>query len=292
MRRTKPGHELFAMASGRAISVSVLTAAAVLAGAPSAVGDYARSGPYLDYASEPSIAPSGKVPRSGYSFGSYYTPVTVAQWGLQGAANYAATRRGRYRRDALLAARWLVRHQSRDGGWHYPFAWSVAGFETLPAGWISAMGQGQAMSLLWRAWQLKRRPAYRRAARRAVRPFKRPVSQGGVRADFDGLAWYEEYPTTTRPSLVLNGYMFSLLGLYDMAPWSRTATRLYRVGVRTLRARIARFDRPRGSWYMPGVPASDYYNRVHVLLLTALDSVNHSLTLRHYRDRWWLGVVD
>lgn len=276
------------MSSGRAVCVGVLTAAALLAGAPSAVADYARSGPYLDYASERTIAPSGKVPRSQYSFGSYYTPVTVAQWGLQAAANYAATRRSRYRRDTLLAARWLVRHQSRDGGWGYPFAWTVPRFETLPAGWISAMAQGQAMSLLWRAYQLKRRPAYRRAARRAVRPFKRPVSQGGVLADFDGLVWYEEYPTTTRPSLVLNGYMFALLGLYDVAPWSRSAARLYRVGARTLRARIARFDRPPGSWYMPDVPASDYYNSVHVLLLTALDSVSPSPTLSLYRDRWRL----
>jgi hypothetical protein len=86
--------------------------------------------------------------------------------------------------------------------------------------------------------------------------------------------------------------MFGLLGLYDVAPWSRSAGRLYRVGVRTLRARIARFDRPVGSWYMPGVPASDYYNGVHVLLLTALESVSHSRTLRHYRDRWRLPLVE
>ena len=175
MRRTKAGRNRAAVSSGRAISVSsVVIAAALLAGAPSAFGDYARSGPCLDYASEPSIAPSGKVPRSNYSFGSYYTPVTVAQWGLQAAANYAATRRGRYRRDVLLAARWLVHHQSRGGGWGHPFAFSVAGFETLRPGWISAMGQGQAMSLLWRAWQLSRRPAYRRAARRAVPSLQAP----------------------------------------------------------------------------------------------------------------------
>ena len=125
-----------------------------------------------------------------------------------------------------------------------------------------------------------------------MRPFTRSASRGGVRADFDGVAWYEEYPTRTRPSLVLNGYMFSLLGLYDVAPWSRTAARLYRVGIRTLSARIARFDRPGGSWYMPGVPASNYYHAVHVLQLTALDSVTPSRTLKRYRDRWWLAVVD
>ena len=274
------------MPSGRGLAVTVLTAAALFVGTPAAVADYGRSGPYLNYGSEPSFWPSGKLPRGHYSFGDYYTPVTVAQYGLKAHADYAATRKARFRRDTLLAARWLVRHQSRDGGWHYPFDWTVHGFERLPAGWVSAMGQGQAMSLLWRAWQLKRQPAFRRAARRAVRPFKRPVSQGGVRADFEGVAWYEEYPTT-RPSLVLNGYMFGLLGLYDVAPWSRSAARLFRVGARSLRLRIARFDRPGGSWYMPGIAASRYYHSVHVVELTAVESVSPSRTLRYYRDRWW-----
>jgi heparosan-N-sulfate-glucuronate 5-epimerase len=274
------------MPSRRAFSVTVLTAAALFVAAPSAVADYGRSGPYLDYVSEPSSMPSGKLPRSHYSFGDYYTPIVVAQYGLKAHADYIATHRRRYRRDVLLAARWLVRNQADDGGWHYPFPWTVRGFDPIPTGWMSAMGQGQAMSLLWRAFKLKRQPAFRRAARQAVRPFRHPVSQGGLRADYEGLAWYEEYPTS-RPSLVLNGYMFGLLGLYDMAPWSRSAARLYRVGVRTLRLRIARFDRPGGSWYMPDVPASRYYHRVHVVLLTAIESVSRSETLRVYRDRWW-----
>ena len=40
--------------------------------------------------------------------------------------------------------------------------------------------------------------------------------QGGVLAMFDGKhPWYEEYSTT--PSLfVLNGFLFSLMGLYDL----------------------------------------------------------------------------
>lgn len=269
--------------------VTALSAATLLAAAPSAFADYARSGPYLDYASQRTIAPSGTVPKSRYPFGDYYTPVTVAQWGLQADANYAATHKRRYRRDTLLAAGWLVRHQTADGAWGYPFAWTVPKFETLPAGWISSMAQGQAMSLLWRAWHLKQRRAYRKAALRALRPFRRDVSDGGVRTDYEGLVWYEEYPTRTRPSLVLNGYMFALLGLYDIAPWSRSAGRLYRRGMRTLRERIARFDRPPGgSWYMPGAPASEFYNTVHVVLLTALDSVSPSDALRTYRDRWRL----
>ena len=275
-----------AMLSGRSLFVTVITAAALLTAAPSAVAEYGRSGPYLDYLSEPSFSPSGALPKSHYSFGDYYTPIVVAQYGLKAHADYVATHKRKYRRDVRLAARWLVRHQADDGGWHYPFPWTVRGFEPIPAGWISAMGQGQAMSLLWRAWQLERRPAYRRAARLAVRPFRRTVAQGGVKASWDGAIWFEEYPTS-EPSLVLNGYMFGLVGLYDVAPWSRRAARLYRRGVRTLRNRIASFDRPGGTWYMPNVEASRYYHGVHVMLLTAIASVSPSDTLLMYRNKWW-----
>ena len=41
-------------------------------------------------------------------------------------------------------------------------------------------------------------------------------SGGGVRAVFmDKYEWYEEYPTNP-PTFILNGFMYSLLGLYDL----------------------------------------------------------------------------
>jgi heparosan-N-sulfate-glucuronate 5-epimerase len=111
-----------------------------------------------------------------------------------------------------------------------------------------------------------------------------------VVSDFDGVPWYEEYPT--RPgSHVLNGYLFGLLGLYDVMLWSRGARRLFGRGVASLRARLPRFDRPGGSFYLPGLPASAYYNRVHVDLLGAIDYVRPSPVVQRYRGRWWQWTV-
>jgi heparosan-N-sulfate-glucuronate 5-epimerase len=274
--------------TGFLLPLAVL-AALWLAAPASAV--YGRNGPYLDYATTVQLGEHGKLPVAVYPFGTYYTPVTVAQYGLQAAANYVVTGRRVHRADALLAADWLVRHQRQNGGWLYRFRFTVSGFPPLAPGWISAMAQGQAMSLLWRAYRLRPRAAYRRAALRALRPFERPIDAGGVVSDFDGVPWYEEYPT--RPaSHVLNGYGFSLLGLYDVAPWSERAARLFRRGVASLRARIRRFDRPGGSFYLPGLPATRYYNKVHVDLLTAIDSVRPSPVLRSYRDLWWTWTVN
>lgn len=41
-------------------------------------------------------------------------------------------------------------------------------------------------------------------------------SAGGVRNELFGRAWYEEYPTTPG-SFVLNGFMYALIGLYDLS---------------------------------------------------------------------------
>ena len=267
------------------IAVVIALAAAAPAGAV-----YGRNGPYLDYATMVQLGEHGKLPRSVYPFGTYYTPVTVAQYGLQAAANQSVTGRRVHRADALLAANWLVRHQRSDGGWRYRFRFRVTGFAPLEPGWISAMAQGQAMSLLWRAYRLRPHESYRRAAVRAVRPFGLSTAERGVVSDFDGVPWYEEYPTQPG-SHVLNGYQFSLLGLYDIAPWSVRAATLFRRGVSSLRARIGRFDRAGGSYYMPGVVASGYYNKVHVDLLTAIDSIRPSSRLRSYRNRWWTWTV-
>jgi heparosan-N-sulfate-glucuronate 5-epimerase len=263
----------------------------VLLSAPApAQAAYDRDGPYLDYSTMYALGEHGRIPRSQYSFGSFYTPVTVAQYGLQAASNYLATKRHTYRSDALLAADWLLHHQHRDGAWHYGFRFTVSGFEPLAPGWISAMAQGQAMSLLWRADRLRPRAAYRLAALRALGPFRESTGAGGVVADFNGVPWYEEYPTTPG-SHVLNGYLFSLLGLYDVSPWSARARRLFGQGVASLRARIGRFDRPGGSYYLPGQPASGYYNRVHVDLLGAIDYLRPSPRLQRYRARWWVWTV-
>jgi heparosan-N-sulfate-glucuronate 5-epimerase len=276
------------------VRAGLLTLIALLSALwPAAPADavYGRDGPYLDYATTVPLGEHGKLPIAVYPFGRYYTPVTIAQYGLQGAANYSVRGRRVDRADALLAADWLVRHQRDNGAWLYRFPFTVSGFPPLARNWVSAMAQGQAMSLLWRAHRLRPRAAYRRAALRALRPFERSIGDGGVVSDFGGVPWYEEYPTQPA-SHVLNGYGFSLLGLYDVAPWSDRAARLFRVGVASLRARLARFDRAGGSYYLPGLPASRYYNGVHVDLLTAIDSVRPSATLRRYRNRWWVYTVN
>ena len=153
------------------------------------------------------------------------------------------------------AANWLLRNQDSKGGWPIAARRVVVRdkLEIAP-GWYSAMGQGQAMSTLVRAYIDSKQEKYLTAAVNALNPFDIDSKNGGVRAKFMGVMdWYEEYPTT--PSLfVLNGFVYSLFGLYDLKETATgegqlAAARLYSSGMTSLKAMIGMYDSGAGTLY-------------------------------------------
>lgn len=154
------------------------------------------------------------------------------------------------------AAEWFVRNQNtKTGGWPNPVKRKLSEFAELKQGWYSAMGQGHAISLLARAYYHSNGDSkYLRAAINGLKPFRVPSRQGGVLAKFMGkYDWYEEYPTTPA-SFVLNGFIYSLLGLYDLnatAPknLSREAATLFDQGMISLKKMLLMYDTGSGSVY-------------------------------------------
>lgn len=152
------------------------------------------------------------------------------------------------------------------------------------------------MSLLTRIASLTGSQPMLSAAIAALRPLEMPVSHGGLVARFRGHAFFEEYPTRP-PPLALNGFMFTLLGLYDLSRAApRTdALRLFNEGMTTLTWALPLYDTPSGfSIYdlayltQPGDPVhhSRFYHGVHILLLRALGHVARAAILRRFADRW------
>jgi heparosan-N-sulfate-glucuronate 5-epimerase len=198
------------------------------------------------------------------------------------------------------AAEWFVRHQNQSsGGFAIPVRRRLAsGFDDLPRGWYSAMSQGHAISLLARAfYHSGGNRKYLKSAVNALKPFRVPSAQGGVLAKFMGiLPWYEEYPTTPA-SFVLNGFIYSLLGLYDLhqvAPKTKggkEARILFDQGIESLKKMLTTFDTGSGSVYdlrhfslgiAPNIARWDYHvTHVNQLLLLATiddDSVFSQVT--------------
>lgn len=190
------------------------------------------------------------------------------------------------------AADWFVRNQvAKTGGWPNPVRRKLSEFAELKQGWYSAMGQGHAISLLARAYFYSNGdPKYLRAAINGMKPFRVPSRQGGVLAKFLGkYDWYEEYPTTPA-SFVLNGFIYSLLGLYDLkmtgtASAAREAAQLYDQGMASLKKMLLLYDTGSGSIYdlrhvTLGMPRTS--RLVHSVLKVVLSGVEPNLARWDY----------
>ncbi|XP_068144007.1 D-glucuronyl C5-epimerase isoform X2 [Drosophila tropicalis] len=199
------------------------------------------------------------------------------------------------------AAEWLVHNQDpQTGGWRNPVRRSLNGFDELKPGWISAMGQGHAISVLARAyWHSGGDERYLEAAVAALQPYKILSRDGGVLAQFmDKYYWYEEYPTSP-PSFVLNGFVYSLLGLYDLnntAP-SRIAceaSNLFIQGMHSLKQMLLLYDTGSGTTYdlrhlslgiAPNLARWDYH-ATHVNQLLLLATIDDDPLLTQTAERW------
>ena len=198
------------------------------------------------------------------------------------------------------AANWLVTNQDERGGWPIMVKRVLANAALeLDPGWYSAMAQGQAMSLLVRAYIRTKNPKYLDSALRATSLFDVPSPRGGVLAKFaDKHHWYEEYPTT--PScFVLNGFIYSLIGLYDLrmvAPSKESfvADRLYVTGINSLKALLSLFDTGSGSIYdlrhytlgvAPNLARWDYHT-THINQLLLLSTIEDDPIFETTAKRW------
>lgn len=153
-----------------------------------------------------------------------------------------------------FAVDWFVDNQDASGGWPNPVQRKMAGSLVLRAGWYSAMGQGHGLSVLARAYHLSKRTVYLEVAQKALEPFQKLSKDHGVLAKYmHELPWYEEYPTTP-PTFVLNGFIYSLIGLYDLyklapADISHEAYTLYSQGLKSLKKMLMLFDTGSGTTY-------------------------------------------
>ncbi len=216
--------------------------------------------------------------------------VWVTQYALGCYERWLAGEGTEWLEAALSAGRYLAKIQAPDGSWMHdvPFPHTF----TLRPPWASAITQGQGASLLVRLHAESGEPSFARAAQLAVAPLWTPQTEGGVRGELGGLPWLEEYPTAPQ-SHVLNGAMFALWGLRDVALGlgDDEAGRRFEVGVESLAANLHRFDT--GAWSLYSLyphpiynRASSFYHDLHVNQLTAMLQLAPRAEFESTRDRW------
>lgn len=131
----------------------------------------------------------------------------------------------------------------RAGGiaWEYLFQ-----FDGGVPPWTSGLSQGTAIQVLSRAYQRFKDPAYLTAAQQALGIFRTPPP-AGVRVATHAGAHYLEY-TFAPADRILNGFIQSLVGLYDYASATGDALglALFTAGDAEARVEVPRYDT--GAW--------------------------------------------
>jgi heparosan-N-sulfate-glucuronate 5-epimerase len=224
-------------------------------------------------------------------------PVSVAQLGL-GAWQLSA-RDPSWLAVVAEASSWLAANVDTSGRLAYLFP--MPHTYTLAAPWYSAMAQGEAVSLLVRAAHVLRRADLLDTAAVAAQPLLE--SQLGLIVDTPEGPVLQEYPTRP-PSHVLNGWVFALWGLYDVAaasvpepatfaPLAAKARDAFESGVRSLAARLSMYETAFGWSRYDLYPhrivhvASPFYQRLHVSQLRAMAVLRPDLeAFSHFSNRW------
>ena len=227
----------------------------------------------------------------------HYNPVTLEQFALTMYGEHLE-----YGDSTLIlfqaALNKLLQLQGPDGALRYPFPFKYyLNGQTYQPGWVSALAQGQFLSVMVRAFWLTGNSRYLDAGNKALSFLLTPVAKGGplnpmaaLDHSLSGREWLDEYPPVNGfPSgYTLNGDMFTLIGLYewtalyegDKPKYSTVAGQHFAVGIDTLTHVLKYYDVGGFSAYDLGhiiyqrspmlIPG---YHRDHIYLLQSLFSI-------------------
>jgi hypothetical protein len=234
-----------------------------------------------------------EVPRKRYrAQGPQYNPLFIAWWGLSNLQRYLGNHDKEYLEKFLKQVAWLKANAvHRDDGavvWPCYFDWQE-GLCKLTSPWISAMYQGVVISTLIRGYRINGDRELLDLSKRAAIVFSQDIEKGGVTTSESGGTLYEEYPAYPLPR-VLDGFLFSLLGLYDLAVDTRSADirRLFDVGIEGLKGTLQFWNyRNKWSWYgSHGYLCPPHYHKLNAILLAILGRLTGDATLQHFANLW------
>lgn len=272
---------------------------------PLEIKNYDYKGNYLHYDKNRvetwnvEFDPNG-IPKTKYPFGTFYNPSTISLYGLEHYSLYLLNNDIKSKEKFLKVANWLINNQDARGGWAYKFDlhfYPSRFKEKLNSPWYSAIGLGMALSVLARAYNLTKDYTFIKNALKSTKIFETPSNKNGVLSKFENkFYFYEECPTDP-PSYILNGFMFALIGLYDLYQSSKNneALKLYNLGIVSLKRMLPLYDLGHRTAYdlthyttdggYPNV-AKWGYHITHIHLLEAINSIEKDKKLNETLERW------
>lgn len=183
----------------------------------------------------------------GGAIGVQYNPVTIAEYALSLSHNLMDAS---YQTAFLAQVDWFQKNGKRDKRglvWEYHFDWPV---NDQKAPWISAMAQGEIISVFTRAYKFTGDPAYLATAKEALNVFEIDEQQGGVKKVINNnLIVYDEYPKSR--FVVLDGWLMALAGVCEfyLAAHDPQAKQILDNGLNSLRQLLPGFTGTLGVYF-------------------------------------------
>ena len=212
---------------------------------------------------DPKYVSDLSVPKVMGEEGEFIFPVAVFQYALGCYDLFLETGDLVYRNEFLKLADWAIDNQKEQGQFNN-FKSDIEQYR------YSAMAQGEAASLLCRAYLCSERETYLVAAKKSIDFMLLNIYNGGTSSyDDRGIILYEY---VDRPP-VLNGWIFAAYGLRDLFLTTNDEKYqlLFMKTVNRLKLELFKYDN--GYWSMYDnnhIIASPFYHNLHIAQLKCL----------------------
>ena len=230
----------------------------------------------------PHLLETKELPKYEVPTGEKVTfPVDVFQYGLGAFDLFLMTNDQRYYDKFMQCVFWTIENQEDTGAWN-------TFFFKYPNAPYGGMAQGEAASLLVRAYIVTNDEEYLNAAKRAIDFMLRSRKEGGC-TDYleEGKVIFCEY---THLPVVLNGWIFAWFGLFDYVKVSNDNSfykGILNKSKDTLIDMLPKFSTKYWSLYdIRGNFASPFYHRLHIAQLEAMYAITSDKSFLDYSRKW------
>lgn len=235
--------------------------------------------------------------RGLFTLGSFRNPVQISQYALHRYGDAVAGDPSA-RRTFLAQADWLRSAQAPDGTYRYEIPLPLYG---ATSNWISAMAQGEAASVLLRAFALSADAAYREAGVRALAPLFRDVRDGGASYIRGGELFFEEAAIAPECH-ILNGHLYAAFAVWEYSRHVRDGAgyaTLHHDALVTLAKWLPSFDASGWSCYDLAVDdagrrhyAPLWYHHFHIAQLRVFSAMTGDPRFAEMAERWNRALSD
>lgn len=220
-----------------------------------------------------------------YDGNKVYFPTTISQYALGSYDLFLMKKKQFFYDQFINSVNWLMKNQDSQGGWNV---------NNLLTCKYSAMTQGEGVSVITRAFLESSDVKYLEASVKASELMLKSINNGGTARYITNKLYLEEI-AKTEPSLILNGWIFAIFGLFDIAKLTKDKKyiNMLNITLKTLENELDNYDCGYWSYYdQCGHLASPFYHRLHIAQLNVLYDLFDIKKFKSISNKWKLYITN